>query len=121
MNDAVVPDDAVVRMLYEFLDVAAAADRLVGRGRAAWEDDEFLRLAGETVIHRLGEVVARLDREDPGLVAAHPEVSWREMKAMRNLVAHRYEVVDSDIVWTALSVDLPREAAAVGAIVRDVN
>lgn len=76
----------------------------------------MLRLAGEALLHKIGEAVARLDRDDLALVAAHPEVNWRAMKGIRNLVAHDYGAVDYEIVWAALEGDLPREAAHIGRI-----
>ena len=38
------------------------------------------------------------------------------MKGTRNRVAHRYHAVDYDIVWNALSRDLPKEVAGVQKI-----
>lgn len=80
--------DRTRRTLEDFLEFADAAARLVARGKGDYGDDEMIRLAAEALLHNVGEVVARLDRDDPELVAAHPEVSWRPMKGMRNLVAH---------------------------------
>ena len=104
------------RTLEDFLEFAHAATRLVARGRASYDGDEMLRLAAEALLHRLGEVVARLDRDDPDLVASHPEVNWRAMKGMRNLIAHNYGAIDDEIVWTTLERDVPREAAHIQRI-----
>lgn len=102
--------------LGDFLDFAATAARLVARGREAYDSDEMLRLSGEAILHRLGEAVARLDDD---FTAAHPEVRWRAMKGMRNLVAHDYGAVDHNILWNALAHALPREAAHVQGILDD--
>ncbi|MBC3992909.1 DUF86 domain-containing protein [Streptomyces sp. AC563] len=81
---------------------------------AAYENgDEMLRLAAEAILHRIGEAVIRLDGE---FTASHPEVRWRAMKGMRNLVAHGYGAVDYGILWNALAHSLPREAAHVRRI-----
>jgi uncharacterized protein with HEPN domain len=108
--------DRTRRTLEDFLEFADAAARLVARGKGDYDDDEMLRLAAEALLHKVGEVVARLDRDEPELVAAHPEVSWRPMKGMRNLVAHDYGAVDPEIVWTTLEKSLPREAKQVRRI-----
>ena len=76
----------------------------------------MLRLAAEALVHKIGEVVARLDRDDPALIADHPEVSWRPMKGMRNLVAHDHGAADPEIVWTTLEKSLPQEAKRVRGI-----
>ncbi len=107
---------ATTQTLIELCEFGALAARLVSKGRKAWDEDEFERLAGEAIIHRVGEAVARLDRQDPELLVAHPEVSWRPMKGMRNVVAHKYGAVDHAIIWNALESDLPREVAHIKRI-----
>lgn len=106
-------DDTTRQTLQDFLGFAGTAQRLVARGQVAWDADEFLRLAGAAVLHRIGEAAARLDDD---LTSAQPTVRWRAMKGMRNVIAHEYGVVDHEIVWNALSSDLPREAHEVRRI-----
>lgn len=111
--------DRTRRTLEDFLQFAHAATRLVARGRASYNGDEMLRLAAEALLHRIGEVVARLDRDDPELMASHPEVNWRAMKGMRNVIAHNYGAIDDAIVWTTLERDVPREAAHIERILTE--
>ena len=99
--------------LVDLLEFGALAERLVAKGKGAWDADEFLRLAGEAVLHRIGEAVARVERADPQLLADNPQVRWRPMKGTRNRMAHQYHAVDYDLVWNALSRDLPKEVAGV--------
>lgn len=40
-------------------------------------------------------------------IAAHPEIPWRDIKDMRNLLAHAYDVVRLDIVWETATRDVP--------------
>lgn len=106
-------DDRTRQTLADFLDFTETGARLVARGRDAYEQDEMLRLAAESVLHRIGEAVARLGDE---FTQAHPGVSWRQMKGMRNIVAHAYGAIDYEMVWTTLEQDLPRESEAVQRI-----
>lgn len=94
--------------LQDLVEFAETGARLVARGRTAYDEDEMLRLAAESVIHRLGEAVGRLSDD---VIAANPQVQWRGMKGMRNVVAHEYGAIDHNIVWNSLENDLPREAA----------
>jgi uncharacterized protein with HEPN domain len=102
--------------LVDLIEFGAQAARLVAKGKSAWEADEFLRLAGDAILHRIGEAVARVTKVDPQLIVANPQVRWRAMKGTRNRVAHQYQAVDYDIVWNALARDLPHEVAAVRRI-----
>ncbi|MBZ5734436.1 DUF86 domain-containing protein [Nocardioides sp. TRM66260-LWL] len=111
-QDAAV-DEGARRVLEDFLGFASMADRLVARGREAYDGDEMLRLAAEAIVVRIGEAVSRLGDE---VVERHPRVRWRPMRGMRNLVAHEYGAVDHGILWNALERDLPREAAEIRRI-----
>lgn len=102
--------ERVVRTLRDLVRFADTAGRLVARGKKSYESDEAVRLAAEAVLHKIGEAVARLPDE---FVADHPAVSWRSMKATRNIVAHEYEQVDYEIIWNALAHRLPREMEVV--------
>lgn len=95
---------ATVGALGDFRGFAAQAARLVARGRAAFDSDEMLHLAGDAVVVKLGAAVARMDER---FVAAHPELSLRVVKDMRNLVAHEYDAIRPAIVWNALERELP--------------
>ncbi|MEV0333943.1 HepT-like ribonuclease domain-containing protein [Nocardia sp. NPDC050717] len=105
--------ERTARSLRDFLAFSEMGARIVSGGRSAYDSDEITRLAAEAVLHRLGESVARLPEE---FIAAHPEVSWRGVKATRNLVAHNYDAVDHNILWNLLANRLPAEAAAVREI-----
>ena len=99
--------------LEDLVEFAETGARLVARGRKAYDEDEMLGLAAESVIHRLGEAVNRISDE---VVAANPQVQWRGMKGMRNVVAHEYGAIDYNIVWNSLANDPPAEAAEVQRI-----
>lgn len=75
------------------------------------------QLVAEALLHRLGEAVARLDRDDPAFIDAHPEIEWAKIKGMRNVVAHEYGFVDHRIVWRTLDTALPRDVEAIRRLV----
>ncbi|QZA15943.1 DUF86 domain-containing protein [Mycobacterium malmoense] len=110
--------DRVVRTLRDITRFTDTAARLVARGKGAYDSDEALRLAAEAILHKIGEAVARLPEE---FIAVHPEVAWRSMKATRNVVAHKYDHVDYEIIWNALAHRLPAEAARIREILIDAE
>jgi uncharacterized protein with HEPN domain len=90
--------------------LADAAAELVVPGKERWDAGRLLRLAGEAVIGRLGDIAAKL----PGEVTdATPEVPWREVKGMRIIAAHAYHRIDYDGVWATLRDDVPAMAGAI--------
>jgi uncharacterized protein with HEPN domain len=91
----------------------ALGDGLTAQGRADFDENIYLRLSAEAIVHRVGEAVARLPA---ALVQAHPEIEFSLAKAMRNRVAHRYQSVDYAILWEALAVDLPLMSGQVAAL-----
>jgi uncharacterized protein with HEPN domain len=38
---------------------------------------------------------------------AHPEIPWRGMNALRNVLIHNYEGIDLDQVWAVVENELP--------------
>ncbi|MFC7485841.1 DUF86 domain-containing protein [Knoellia sp. CPCC 206453] len=109
-------DERARQALADLVVFGEQASRLVARGKEAWDTDEVNRLAGEAILHKAGEAVSRLERIDPDILNAHPEVNWRGIKGARNIVAHRYHAVDYAILWNALSDRLPHDIAAARSI-----
>lgn len=105
--------DVAVETLEDIVEFTDQAQRLVARGHVEYQRDEFLRLAAEAVIHRIGEAVRRLPID---FVAEHPEVPWRAMRGTRNIVSHNYNAIDHKIIWRALSENLPQDAARIRQI-----
>jgi len=91
-------------LLADLAEAADAAAELVGLGKARWDTERPLRLAGEAVIGRLGDIATKLPDE---VIKATPEIPWREVKGMRVIAAHAYHRIDYDEVWVTLRDDVP--------------
>ena len=53
----------------------------------------------------IGEALSRLKAIAPGLLARISDSD--RIIGMRNIIAHGYDVIDADIIWTALKDHLP--------------
>lgn len=101
------PDDRVRQSLADILRFADEVQRFVlARGEQHFYSDRPTQLVAEALLHRICEAVSRLPDE---FTEEHPEVAWRQMKGMRNVVAHQYGFIDYRIVWRALEGALPRD------------
>ncbi len=96
-------------LLADLAEAVDAAEELVSLGRQRWDAERLLRLAGEAVIGRLGDVATKLPDD---IIKATPEIPWREVKGMRIIAAHAYHRIDYDEVWVTLRDDVPRLAEA---------
>ena len=70
----------------------------------AFDADRKTVDAVERNLEIIGEATANLPDE---VLARWPEVPWRYMKGVRNLLAHEYFGVDVGIIWQTIQEDLP--------------
>ena len=71
--------------------------------------DEFKsnQLYQDAIIRRLEIIGEAAGNLSDGYCMKHPEIPIREMKAMRNILAHQYFRVDLDYIWKTASIDIP--------------
>jgi len=96
--------------LRHILDAISKIERYVEVGH-----DEFMEASHwqDAVIRQLeiiGEAVKRLA---PETVGQQPEIPWRDIAGMRDVLIHHYMGVDLDAVWEATQTDVPRLRRAV--------
>lgn len=102
--------DMVAECLLDLREFIAAAERLVARGREAFDSDEALRLASEALMGRLSEAARRILNANDDFAATHPVLRLETMRGMRNVIAHQYGAVDYEIIWNVLASELPQIA-----------
>lgn len=69
-----------------------------------FEKSELHKDACSLCILQIGELVSILTDE---FKAGHPDVPWRQIRAMRNIVAHHYGIIDSETLWETIIGDVP--------------
>jgi uncharacterized protein with HEPN domain len=97
-------------LLADLAEAVDAAAELVDLGKQRWDAERPLRLAGEAVIGRLGDIASKLPDE---VIKATPKIPWREVRGMRIIAAHAYHRIDYEEVWVTLRDDVPRMAEAI--------
>ena len=53
----------------------------------------------------IGEAIVHIPEE---LKQQFPDISWRQIKDFRNFIVHEYFGIDPEIVWDAVTKELPR-------------
>lgn len=67
-----------------------------------------LLAANCTLITAIGEGINRINRVIPNyLQDTFPEIPWKAIIGMRNHIAHGYFELDADIVFEAVTTDIP--------------
>ena len=61
----------------------------------------------DAVLRRFEIVGEAASRVSPETQALFPNLPFRGMRGMRNIIAHDYGEVDLDQVWTTVTTDLP--------------
>ena len=60
------------------------------------------------------EIIGEASRKiGPDFRAAHPQIPWREMNDLRNVLIHNYEGADADMVWGIVDREIPQVLAAI--------
>ncbi|MBM4017845.1 MAG: DUF86 domain-containing protein [Planctomycetes bacterium] len=70
----------------------------------------------DAVVRNL-EIIGEAAKNVPEAVrAAHPEVKWKRITGLRNILAHQYFGVDLDIVWDVVRNKVPALAESMRRI-----
>ncbi len=90
--------------LQDILEACAAIERHAVRDFDAFNADEMVQVWYLKHIEIIGEASARLS---PGIRERYPEIPWREIIGMRNMLIHGYFDIDWQAVWQVAQRDLP--------------
>lgn len=66
--------------------------------------NEMLHSAIERKLEVFGESAGRVSTD---LQLSHPEIPWQEIKGVRVILAHKYADIDLNIIWEAVTNELP--------------
>lgn len=97
------PDDRT-RILH-MIEAAEAASRfLTDRSREDIDGDLMLRFALVRAVEVFGEAATKISAP---MKAEISEIPWPEITAMRNRLVHAYFDIDPNILWKAVSEEIP--------------
>ncbi len=80
------------------------ANFLQGATYAIFISDEMMQSAVERQLEIIGEAARQVTRE---FQQAHPEIPWRSIIGLRNILIHQYGEVKLDRVWSIAFSSIP--------------
>ncbi len=99
--------------LRHILDAILKVERYVAVGHDTFMAESHWQDAVIRQLEIIGEAVKRLSLQATGL---HPEIPWRSIAGMRDVLIHNYMGVDLEAVWQVSRDDLGRLKRAVEAL-----
>jgi uncharacterized protein with HEPN domain len=83
---------------------------------ADFEADWLLRRGIERAIEIISEASRRVPAE---LKSKRPEIPWRDVETIGNILRHEYHTVSNPIIWDVVWNDLPTVKTAIEAIAQE--
>lgn len=85
-----------------------ACDYVTGLDKGEFLADKRTQQAVIMNIVIIGEAATKLANDYPAFIAQYPDVPWRNMRGMRNRIAHGYFDINIDTVWDTVQLALPK-------------
>lgn len=99
-----VKDFGLYLSILHFCDRVAAKMERFRVDEGLWLADEDIRDMLYVSVQQVGEKASRLSGADED----YPDIDWREICGLRNILIHDYDSISPDIVWGVLIDDIPR-------------
>lgn len=99
--------------LAHILECAQKIELFTADGKGRFLRDRMVQDAVMRNFEVIGEAAKRLD---DGYRTAHPEIPWRALAGLRDVLIHQYEGVDPERVWAIVERELPSLREAITAL-----
>ena len=97
-------DYELLLRIVRYCDEIAEARQFFGSLYEIFESNSIYRNAVALCILQIGELSGYLSDD---LKEAYKNVPWRNIKDMRNMVAHKYGTMSTTIMWETITDDVP--------------
>lgn len=108
--------DPKVRLLHMQDYARRAVDMVQGKRREDLDSNEMLRLALTHLVELVGEAASQVPTD---VQAQYPQIPWPEVIGMRHRLIHGYDLVDYDVLWDTILINLPRLIATLDEILKE--
>ena len=109
------PEERDAANLWDMLEAARKEVQFVkGLSLEQFVENELLRLASERELEIIGEAGRRVS---DSFRAQHPEIPWKEIIGLRNVISHQYDKVDYPRIYDIVIRQLPELIATLSPLV----
>ena len=113
-----MPRRAATDHLKDILQAMAAIAAYTKGSKETYDGNEMIRDAVAVRLIQIGQAVKDAQVEGLHLSKLRPEIAWRQISGMRDLLAHKYAQFDPEIAWRVIERDFPPLKKAVAAVLR---
>ena len=97
-------DQSIIEHIHSYCnDIYDAVNRF-GNSYDTFKADKEYRNACALCILQIGELCGHLSEEFRN---EHADMPWKEIRAMRNVVAHKYGSISIEATWETIESDIP--------------
>ena len=94
------------KLLFDVLSAAQSIKEFTSNvDKESFQSNEMIQSACERKFEIIGEALNRLNRHFPKVAEQVPEIE--KIIGFRNIIAHGYDIVDSEIVWETIQLCVP--------------
>jgi uncharacterized protein with HEPN domain len=97
------------RDIQALVDVLNAAERVHQFSQGINKEDLLLNEEKlSAILYQISIIGEATKRLSLTFKQSHPEVLWRSLAGMRDVIVHHYDQLDLDIIWNVIQVEIPK-------------
>ncbi len=89
-------DLSIIRKIYKYCLEIEEAHTVFGKSYELFKKETVYKNAVSLCVMQIGELSNHISNE---FKSENCSIPWREIRGMRNVVAHEYGNIDTDIIW----------------------
>ena len=97
-------DREILKHIIKYCDEISHTILVMGDDFSVFNENSIYQNACALCVLQIGELVTHLSSEFKQI---YTKIPWHQIKALRNLVAHDYGRIDTQILWETLQEDIP--------------
>ena len=94
----------VLRHIISYCNDISDTIKRFGEDYAVFKKDSVYKNATALCVMQIGELTTHLTND---FKHTYTGIPWTQIKALRNVVAHQYGIIDDESLWESITSDIP--------------